>query len=79
MLALDPAASEFYEKGKYVLTGEKKTLSSDQMIAYWAALVADYPIVSIEDGLAEGDRDGLDRGDEASSARRSCSSATTSS
>lgn len=58
VIALDPAASEFYEKGKYVLAGEKKTLSSDGMVAYWAGLVADYPIASIEDGLAEGDRDG---------------------
>ena len=55
VIALDPAASEFYEKGKYVLEGEKKTLSSEQMIQYWAALVADYPIASIEDGLAESD------------------------
>ncbi len=54
-LALDPAASEFYEGGKYVLKGEKKTLSTDGMIRYWAELVAAYPIVSIEDGLAEGD------------------------
>jgi enolase len=57
-IALDPAASEFYEKGKYVLTGEKKTLSSDQMVAYWAALARDYPIVSIEDGMSESDRAG---------------------
>jgi len=57
-IALDPAASEFYEKGKYVLEGEKKTLSSEQMIAYWAALVRDYPIVSIEDGMSESDRPG---------------------
>ena len=57
-IALDPAASEFYEKGKYVLAGEKKTLSSDQMIAYWSALADEYPIVSIEDGLAESDREG---------------------
>jgi enolase len=55
VIALDPAASEFYEKGKYVLAGEKKSLSSEQMVEYWAALVADYPIASIEDGLAEGD------------------------
>ncbi|MEO8431672.1 MAG: phosphopyruvate hydratase [Acidobacteriota bacterium] len=58
VIALDPAASEFYEKGKYVLAGEKKTLSSDEMVAFWAALAADYPIASIEDGLAEGDRKG---------------------
>jgi enolase len=57
-IALDPAASEFYEKGKYVLAGEKKTLSSDQMVAYWAALARDYPIVSIEDGMSESDRAG---------------------
>jgi enolase len=55
VLALDPAASEFYEGGKYVLKGEKKTLSTDGMIRYWADLVAAYPIASIEDGLAEGD------------------------
>jgi len=58
VIALDPAASEFYEKGKYVLAGEKKTLSSEKMIAYWSALLREYPIASIEDGLAEGDREG---------------------
>ena len=57
-IALDPAASEFFEKGKYVLGGEKKSLTPDQMIRYWTELVRDYPIVSIEDGLAEGDREG---------------------
>jgi enolase len=57
-IALDPAASEFYEKGKYVLRGEKKTLSSDQMVAYWSAIVRDYPIVSVEDGMSESDRKG---------------------
>jgi enolase len=57
-IALDPAASEFYEDGKYVLAGEKKTLSSQQMISYWVDLVQTYPIVSIEDGLSESDRDG---------------------
>lgn len=57
-IALDPAASEFYEGGKYVLKGEKKTLSSEKMIAYWEALADDYPILSIEDGLAESDREG---------------------
>jgi enolase len=55
VIALDPAASEFYEGGKYQLKGEKKTLSSDGMIRYWAELCAAFPIVSIEDGLAEGD------------------------
>ena len=57
-IALDPAASEFYEGGKYMLKGERKTLSSEEMIAYWSALVTDYPIASIEDGLAESDRRG---------------------
>ena len=57
-IALDPAASEFYEDGKYVLKGEKKTLSPEKMIAYWETLAGDYPIVSIEDGLAESDHDG---------------------
>ena len=58
VVALDPAASEFYKDGKYVLAGEGKTLDSKGMIAYWEALAADYPIASIEDGLAEGDRAG---------------------
>jgi enolase len=57
-IALDPAASEFYEGGKYVLKGEKKTLTPEKMIAYWEALAGDYPIISIEDGLAESDREG---------------------
>ena len=58
VIALDPAASEFYEDGKYVLGGEKKTLSSAEMIDYWSDLVREYPIASIEDGIAESDRDG---------------------
>jgi enolase len=57
-LALDPAASEFFEKGKYRLQGEGKSLSTSGMIDYWEALAADFPIVSIEDGLAEGDWEG---------------------
>ena len=57
-IALDPAASEFFEKGKYRLEGEGKTLSTSGMIDYWEALVRDFPIVSIEDGLAEGDWEG---------------------
>jgi enolase len=58
VIALDPAASEFYRGGKYVLEGEGKTLDSSGMIAFWEALVRDYPIASIEDGLAENDRKG---------------------
>jgi len=57
-IALDPAASEFYEKGKYVLAGEKNSLSSEQMVAYWVGIVRDYPIVSIEDGMSESDKAG---------------------
>jgi enolase len=58
VLALDPAASEFYEKGRYVLAGEGVTLPPEGMIAYWEKLLAEYPIVSLEDGFAEGDREG---------------------
>ncbi|PYQ64140.1 MAG: phosphopyruvate hydratase [Acidobacteria bacterium] len=58
VVALDPAASEFYRDGRYVLEGEGTTLDSAGMIAYWQDLVGDYPIASIEDGLAESDRDG---------------------
>lgn len=57
-LALDAAASEFYKDGKYVLQSEGRSLSADEMIDYYAALVENYPVVSIEDGLAEGDWDG---------------------
>ena len=58
VVALDPAASEFFRDGQYVLSGEGKTLDSKGMVAYWEELAADYPIASIEDGLAEGDRSG---------------------
>ena len=57
-LALDCAATEYYKGGKYELSGEGKSLSSDENVAYLAALVADYPIISIEDGMAEDDWDG---------------------
>jgi len=57
-IALDPAASEFCENGKYVLTGEGATKSSEEMIAFWEDWVARYPILSVEDGLAEGDWEG---------------------
>ncbi len=58
-LALDPAASSFFEGGKYVLAGEGRTLSSEEMVDYYAGLVDAYPIVSIEDGLSEDDWDGF--------------------
>ena len=54
-IALDPAASEFYKDGKYVLEGEGATHSTEGMIEFWADWVARYPIVSIEDGLDESD------------------------
>ncbi len=57
-LALDPAASEFYQDGKYVLAREDARLSSQEMTDYYARLAADYPLISIEDGLAEDDWDG---------------------
>ena len=57
-LALDVASSEFFQKGTYTLAGEGKTMDSAGMIDYLADLVEAYPIVSIEDGLAEGDWDG---------------------
>jgi enolase len=58
-IALDPAASEFYQDGKYVFKKSDKTAkTSDEMVAFWAKWVKDYPIVSLEDGLAENDWDG---------------------
>jgi enolase len=57
-IALDPAVSEIYRDGAYHLTGEGKVLSSDDLVAYWVRLVDTYPIVSIEDGMAEDDWDG---------------------
>ena len=57
-LALDPATSEIYKNGSYVLEGEGRTLSSAELVDYWADLAARYPIVSIEDGMAEEDWDG---------------------
>jgi len=58
VLALDPAATEFFDKGKYNLAGEGKVLDSRAMAAYYADLVKSYPIVSIEDGMAEDDWEG---------------------
>jgi enolase len=60
MIALDPASSEFYQDGKYVLNGEKtnQIKSSSEMISYYEYLIGKYPIISIEDGLAEHDWNG---------------------
>ncbi len=57
-IALDPACSEFFEDGKYHLKGENRVLTSAEMVDYWASLVNKYPIISIEDGLAEDDWEG---------------------
>jgi len=57
-IALDPASSEFYIDGKYVLRAENAKLTSAEMVEYYADFVKKYPIVSIEDGLAEDDWDG---------------------
>ena len=57
-LALDAASSEFYKDGNYVLAGEGKTLDGAGMAAYYGKLVSDYPIISIEDGMAEDDWEG---------------------
>jgi enolase len=56
--ALDPAASEFYENGTYNLAGEGKTLSREEMVEYYVSLCDRYPILSIEDGIAEDDWEG---------------------
>jgi enolase len=57
-LALDPATSELWKDGSYVLEGEGRTLSPAELVDYWVDLVDRYPIVSIEDGMAEEDWDG---------------------
>jgi enolase len=59
LLALDPAASEFYDGSAYVFKkSDKRRLSSDEMVAYWKNWTQQYPIISIEDGMAENDWDG---------------------
>src|SRR5262249_17275422 len=55
MVALDPASSEFYKDGKYVLARENRSLSPEEMIDFYAAWMDKYPIISLEDGLAEDD------------------------
>jgi enolase len=57
-LALDAAATEFFDNGRYVLKGEGRTLTANELIAYYGELVANYPIFSIEDGMSEDDWDG---------------------
>ena len=57
-IALDPATSELWREGRYELAGEGRSLTSEEMVDFWAGLVGRYPIVSIEDGMAEDDWDG---------------------
>jgi enolase len=57
-IALDPAMSELYREGRYVLEGEGRTLDPDALVAWWSDLVGRWPIVSIEDAMAEDDWDG---------------------
>jgi enolase len=57
-IALDPAVSELYRDGRYHLAGEGKVLDAAELAAYWAGIVDRYPVVSIEDGMAEDDWDG---------------------
>jgi enolase len=57
-IALDPAMTELYKDGKYHLAGEGQVFTSDQLVAWWTTLVSKYPIVSIEDGMAEDDWSG---------------------
>ncbi|MBL7166141.1 MAG: phosphopyruvate hydratase [Dehalococcoidales bacterium] len=57
-IALDPASTEFYQDGKYILTREGLSLSSPEMVDYYAGWVSEYPIISIEDGMAEDDWEG---------------------
>ena len=57
-IVLDPAASEFYQDGRYVLKADNSKLTSKEMVGYYTSLISKYPIISIEDGLAEDDWDG---------------------
>ena len=57
-ICLDPAASEFFKEGRYELAGERRSLSSAEMVDYWSAITERYPVLSLEDGMAEQDWDG---------------------
>jgi enolase len=58
MLAMDPAVTEIYQDGKYHLARENRSLSSEEMVEYWADIASRYPLISLEDGLAEDDWEG---------------------
>lgn len=57
-IVLDPAASEFYKDGQYIMKADNSRLSSEEMVKYYESLISKYPIISIEDGLAEDDWEG---------------------
>ena len=57
-LALDPASSEFYREGRYELAGEGRSLSSEEMVEFWRGVIDGFPVVSLEDGMAENDLEG---------------------
>ncbi len=57
-ICLDPAASEFFKDGRYELAGERRSLASAEMVDYWSEIAERYPVVSLEDGMAEQDWDG---------------------
>ena len=59
VLAIDPAASEWYEDGKYIMPKCKREFTSDELIEYWAGLIQRYPIYSVEDGFSEDDWEGF--------------------
>jgi enolase len=60
-ICVDPAASEFFKDGRYELAGEGRSLSSEEMVEYWSTIPDRYPVVSLEDGMAEQDWDGWRR------------------
>ncbi len=57
-ICMDPASSEFFSDGRYEFAGEGRSLSSDELVDYWAEITERYPVVMLEDGMAEGDWDG---------------------
>jgi enolase len=60
-ICLDPAASEFFKEGRYELAGEGRSLTSEEMVDYWSLVTDRYPVLSLEDGMAEQDWDGWRR------------------
>ena len=75
-IALDPATSELYEDGAYVLEHEGRTLSAEELADYWAGICDRYPVVSLEDGMDEEDWDGWERSPSGSATGSSWSATT---